>query len=68
MQKHLDIAIDLENRAGLYYAGQGRHLICIIYVAHHLEFIRMNDFRAPRDKLICILNACKIILGTLLVS
>ena len=29
------------------------------------EFMKMNDFKAPRDKLICILNCCKIIFNLL---
>ncbi|CAG8623783.1 10877_t:CDS:10 [Acaulospora morrowiae] len=27
------------------------------------ELLKINDFKAPRDKLICILNCCKVIFG-----
>lgn len=32
------------------------------------EFQKINTYRAPRDKIICILNACKIIFGFLKVN
>jgi hypothetical protein len=32
------------------------------------ELNKINNYRAPRDKIICILNACKIIFGFLKVS
>ena len=28
-----------------------------------LELLKINHYKAPRDKLICILNACKVIFG-----
>ncbi len=27
------------------------------------ELLKMNHYKAPRDKLICILNSCKVIFG-----
>lgn len=27
------------------------------------ELVKMNEYKAPRDKIICILNSCKILLG-----
>lgn len=33
-----------------------------------IELNKINDYRAPRDKIICILNACKIIFGFLKLS
>jgi hypothetical protein len=27
------------------------------------ELLKMNDYKTPRDKVICILNACKVIFG-----
>lgn len=32
------------------------------------EFTKINDYRAPRDKIICTLNGCKIIFGFLKVN
>ncbi|KAI9137568.1 hypothetical protein BKA69DRAFT_1178042 [Paraphysoderma sedebokerense] len=29
------------------------------------ELLKINDYKAPRDKLICILNCCKVIFGLL---
>ncbi|KAK4976585.1 hypothetical protein LTR66_010812 [Elasticomyces elasticus] len=29
------------------------------------ELLKMNSYRAPRDKVICVLNACKVIFGYL---
>ena len=31
------------------------------------ELLKINHYKAPRDKLICILNCCKVIFGLLLV-
>lgn len=30
-----------------------------------LELLKINGYRAPRDKVICILNCCKVIFGLL---
>lgn len=30
------------------------------------ELGKMNQYKAPRDKLICVLNCCKVIFGTLI--
>lgn len=27
------------------------------------ELVKINQYKAPRDKLICILNSCKVIFG-----
>lgn len=32
------------------------HTLCI-------EILKINNYKAPRDKLICILNCCKVIFG-----
>jgi hypothetical protein len=29
-----------------------------------LELVKINHYKAPRDKLICILNCCKVIFGS----
>ena len=31
---------------------------------HGTELIKINHYKAPRDKLICILNSCKVIFGS----
>lgn len=28
-----------------------------------VELMKINGYRAPRDKVICILNCCKVIFG-----
>jgi hypothetical protein len=28
-----------------------------------IELLKINNYKAPRDKLICILNCCKVIFG-----
>lgn len=30
---------------------------------HPAELLKINHYKAPRDKLICILNCCKVIFG-----
>lgn len=32
------------------------------------ELLKINQYKAPRDKLICILNSCKVIFGNLFVQ
>ncbi|KAL1921236.1 uncharacterized protein VTP21DRAFT_10952 [Calcarisporiella thermophila] len=48
-ETHLDIPITPHNESFLNFA-----------VA---ELLKINHFKAPRDKLICILNCCKVIFG-----
>ncbi|KAL7747651.1 hypothetical protein RI367_006940 [Sorochytrium milnesiophthora] len=50
--KHLDINISPQTSESF------------IKVARQ-ELLKMNDYKAPRDKLICILNCCKVIFGLL---
>lgn len=34
------------------------------YIANtYIEILKINNYKAPRDKLICILNCCKVIFG-----
>ena len=51
-EKHLDIP-DLGNN--------GRRLM---HLAQQ-ELLKIKNYRAPRDKVICVLNACKVIFGLL---
>lgn len=32
---------------------------------HGTELMKINHYKAPRDKLICILNSCKVIFGSI---
>ncbi|KNE73346.1 hypothetical protein AMAG_17498 [Allomyces macrogynus ATCC 38327] len=48
--RHLDVHVDM-NVAGPF-----------LRVAQK-ELLKINDYKAPRDKLICILNSCKVIFG-----
>ncbi|KAI8879973.1 hypothetical protein K501DRAFT_192380 [Backusella circina FSU 941] len=48
-ERHLDIKVTEDNESFLSFAAS--------------ELLKMNNFKAPRDKLICILNCCKIIFG-----
>ncbi|CUM65624.1 uncharacterized protein PRCAT00003272001 [Priceomyces carsonii] len=57
---HLDV--NLKNMAG---QGNG-NLNFIEYAVNELN--KINVFRAPRDKIICILNACKVIFSFLKVN
>lgn len=36
----------------------------IISLHWYKELLKINNYKAPRDKLICILNSCKVIFGT----
>ena len=53
----------------MMFAQQGEctyargHLVLITTLA---ELLKINHYKAPRDKLICILNCCKVIFGPLL--
>ncbi|KAH7915265.1 hypothetical protein BJ138DRAFT_1142062 [Hygrophoropsis aurantiaca] len=48
-EKHLDIPIGEGSQGFLMFAQQ--------------ELLKVNHYKAPRDKLICILNSCKVIFG-----
>ncbi|KAJ1927637.1 hypothetical protein IWQ60_002740 [Tieghemiomyces parasiticus] len=50
-EEHLDIQKTVQNESFLDFA-----------IA---ELLKMNTFKAPRDKLICILNCCTVIFGLL---
>ncbi|KAG2209405.1 hypothetical protein INT47_008247, partial [Mucor saturninus] len=48
-EEHLDIPVTKDNDSFLVFAES--------------ELLKMNNYKAPRDKLICILNCCKVIFG-----
>ncbi|KIM34491.1 hypothetical protein M408DRAFT_303717 [Serendipita vermifera MAFF 305830] len=48
-ETHLDIPIEENNEGFLNFAQQ--------------ELLKINHYKAPRDKMICILNCCKVIFG-----
>ncbi|EGN96863.1 hypothetical protein SERLA73DRAFT_170228 [Serpula lacrymans var. lacrymans S7.3] len=48
-EKHLDIPVGEGSKGFLMFAQQ--------------ELLKVNHYKAPRDKLICILNSCKVIFG-----
>ncbi|KAJ5905548.1 Vacuolar protein sorting-associated protein 9a [Penicillium subrubescens] len=51
-EEHLDIAA---------VSGSGRRFLSLA----QQELLKINGYRAPRDKVICILNCCKVIFGLL---
>ncbi|KAJ5280957.1 hypothetical protein N7478_006329 [Penicillium angulare] len=51
-EEHLDIPI---------VSGGGRRFLNLA----QQELLKLNGYRAPRDKVICILNCCKVIFGLL---
>ncbi|KAI8967830.1 hypothetical protein BDF20DRAFT_899482 [Mycotypha africana] len=48
-EEHLDIPVTADNPSFLTFA--------------EAELLKINNYKAPRDKLICILNCCKVIFG-----
>ncbi|KNE58352.1 hypothetical protein AMAG_03935 [Allomyces macrogynus ATCC 38327] len=50
--EHLDIKVDADVAGPFLRVAQK-------------ELLKINKYKAPRDKLICILNACKVIFGLL---
>ncbi|RUS17495.1 hypothetical protein BC937DRAFT_89912 [Endogone sp. FLAS-F59071] len=39
------------------------HLFRALLLHRYKELLKINNYKAPRDKLICILNSCKVIFG-----
>ncbi|KAI5895492.1 uncharacterized protein SCHCODRAFT_01088449 [Schizophyllum commune H4-8] len=54
-EKHLDI--DLTSEEGDTSSAKGFLMFA------QQELLKMNHYKAPRDKVICILNCCKVIFG-----
>lgn len=48
-EEHLDVPVGGQSKGFVTYAVQ--------------ELLKINHYKAPRDKLICILNCCKVIFG-----
>lgn len=64
-EEHLDIKpVGQHGRRFLNLAKQGED-ICPIWslIFTSVELLKINGYRAPRDKVICILNCCKVIFG-----
>ncbi|OMJ10272.1 Vacuolar protein sorting-associated protein 9a [Smittium culicis] len=50
-ESHLDIPTCAQNNSFIQFA--------------RAELVKMNEFKSPRDKLICVLNCCTVIFGLL---
>lgn len=74
-EEHLDIPpMNAHGRRFLSLAQQGELLYKALLLStqdrfsltsRYIELSKMNSYRAPRDKVICILNCCKVIFGEL---
>ncbi|EIW75054.1 hypothetical protein CONPUDRAFT_112306 [Coniophora puteana RWD-64-598 SS2] len=69
-EKHLDIPVGEGSQGFLMFAQQGMlNLIQCLNARPGAntffpsELLKVNHYKAPRDKLICILNSCKVIFG-----
>lgn len=67
-EEHLDIPpVGDSGKRFLKLAQQGWFGPCSRVIEHWLtgpELLKIKSYRAPRDKIICILNCCKVIFGT----
>ncbi len=59
-EKHLDVPEGEAAQGFLGFAEQGELTILEKLTA---ELLKINHYKAPRDKMICILNCCKVIFG-----
>ena len=65
---HLDITVpDLEKSAQFELATEGTKAesASVVVMRFIIELGRINSFKAPRDKLVCIFNCCKVVYSTL---
>lgn len=66
-EQHLDIPpVGAHGHRFLSLAQQGRSRCTFmlgLYLTLNIELLKINGYRAPRDKVICILNCCKVIFG-----
>ena len=71
-EKHLDIPpIGDTGRRFLVLAQQGETQISSLYLTLvgsnvWTELLKIKTYRAPRDKVICVLNCCKVIFGKIM--
>ena len=66
-ETHLDIPEGEGSKGFLMFAQQGKlnsFFSTMMLTCHGTELIKINHYKAPRDKLICILNSCKVIFGS----
>ena len=66
--KHLDVPDGEGSEGFMMFAQQGwwhtaYTLISSLYASNLTELLKINHYKATRDKLICILNCCKVIFG-----
>ena len=67
-EKHLDIPpIGDSGRRFLILAQQGEASVSVLQLWFRpdviTELLKIKTYRAPRDKIICVLNCCKVIFG-----
>jgi Rab5 GDP/GTP exchange factor len=67
---HLDVPVTEGSNGFLLFAQQGLFLhsthFTTLLTKPIVELVKINHYKAPRDKLICILNCCKVIFGPFL--
>ncbi|KAI0025429.1 hypothetical protein F4780DRAFT_329460 [Xylariomycetidae sp. FL0641] len=68
-EEHLDIApVSESGKRFLVLAEQGKIGVSLYQTHQQLtsaELLKIGSYRAPRDKVICVLNCCKVIFGLL---
>jgi hypothetical protein len=65
-EEHLDIQpVGDSGKRFLVLAQQGEiyTLLCYTVLTLSVELLKIKTYRAPRDKIICVLNCCKVIFG-----
>jgi hypothetical protein len=69
-ERHLDVPESEAAQGFLGFAEQGMfiELACRrcpmdLRADTSAELLKINHYKAPRDKMICILNCCKVIFG-----
>ena len=64
-EKHLDVPEEDGSKGFLMFAQQGKRSSSARrpVTDRPPELLKVNHYKAPRDKLICILNCCKVIFG-----
>lgn len=65
--KHLDVPEGEASQGFLAFAEQGACVRPAVPILRSqrmsAELLKINHYKAPRDKMICILNCCKVIFG-----